>query len=719
MGGRGGSTINKKRTIEKRAEVELHEHQRQHFCECSRFLGLDPSYEGFTSRCIINNSSTGCGKTIVNSLLAAKVNPESVYIFGNTSCERAWDKTLPQVSLDEVAEFYSYASLPPSKKTGLAKHGLLKEDPNSDKAKGYKITKKFKQMLDKPTVLIFDEAHALKNFDSGQTQAAWMLSNAILNGYSEPDRDEDNRIKRDDKGKPIMRRYYNEHSRVFYITADLTDDPAKEYVWLAHLGIMKRLEPYTSTRVGLGEVEYHTEGIESVYEWLSDNRAFLESIAPDIKFEELKTEFEKALGTPNKYAKEYCEMVFDEIVKPIYMHSMPNIKEAKLLAYTLLSRELHTPEEQHRLDHLMEDKKIADMVAGKGYMAKISAILRETQFEKSKLVARLFDLYLKDKTMKHHKFIVKFRYHQALENFLQEMIRLGHDRDSIVVIAPHEMVDGKKKVISIPNRNKRIARFQEFNDRVRIAAVTNVANTSIDLDDKSPNKKYPRISLCPVSYETINDSQFSGRAHRNTTTSNTTFILLMYTLDEMVVDRHRVKSQILSGMSRSGAKAITNNTPFVRFDLVTQKYVMYTVKPGTKEIDRVLMPDVPIFKFNEEMYEKYRETNPIDTTGAKMEKNGNVFKIEYSYTRKGKKKQDVLTVATDLEIDSQHYIHFDQAELKYEIELFYHIFRLKGGKIKKIIDVREASDEDEIDYYYPGFRVPLREASSEDERVDE
>ncbi len=46
---------------------------------------------------------------------------------------------------------------------------------------------------------------------------------------------------------------------------------------------------------------------------------------------------------------------------------------------------------------------------------------------------------------------------------------------------------------------------------------------------------------------------------------------------------------------------------------------------------------------------------------------------------------------------------------------------MKGGKIKKIIDIRQVDEDDqgEIDYYYPGFRVPLREASSGEEDSEE
>lgn len=685
---------------------QLDPHQRKIYSDMVKRLGLIPGYDGLTSNLIMNNSSMGTGKTDVTCAQVALIDPDYVIIIGPSNSEGAWKRTLPEYNLDERSMFFSYGSITP-KANGTSGANLL------EGFGPYQNTKFFKDILKHSVVLVFDECHYIKNADSGRTKAAQKIENSIKKG--------------------------DERNRIIYLSGTPNDKPEMKFVTLYHLGVMKYPKTYTVNRQGMafGEFEYKTDGLTSIKTWIEQRQYYLD--IEGIEYNNILYDLEEVIKAPTKKsAEEICELVYDKIVNPLLVFSMPNMKKTKNLAYTLIGKSFCNKTEIKNIEAILKEKEKLDKKAekaeetgkgvGKGFMAQMQKLLKEVEIEKAPLSARIADKVLKrsDKLNRnrkkedrqYHKIVIQMNFYEAIDKLTAEFEKLGYDLDDICMYVGQVKIKGKKKVLSSANREKERLKFQAPDRKHRIIILSEVGNASIDLDDQSEDRRYPRVLLGPTSYKTTNQAQLFGRVFRNNTTTDSVTILILYSFAEQLMKRHLEKSKTLTKGTREGSIPITDRTPYVEYDFDTDRCTMFTVKPDTTEYDKTVCEDFELAMFDERAYQQYLITNPIDLTDCNTPQEPSLIKVEVEYESKKKTKKDTILIGTDLSVDTKVLMSMDQEELLDHIYVFYDQEGLSKRKLTKVINVEKMSElkEDEyIDYYFPGYRRVNDEEEEEEE----
>lgn len=127
------------------------ERQIPHFNKIGVIINLCPFYIDF--------SKTGRGKTFIAFFLLQKYFKEMVVIGPVTSkCE--WDKASEKTGI-RYTDYLSYDSLRGTSSRGV-NHKYLDMIGEGDDVE-YKVTKTYERLLEKGTLVIFDEAHKVKN----------------------------------------------------------------------------------------------------------------------------------------------------------------------------------------------------------------------------------------------------------------------------------------------------------------------------------------------------------------------------------------------------------------------------------------------------------------------------------------------------------------------------------------------------------------------------
>lgn len=682
-----------------RAEYELKPHQRQDYEEILKSLGLIKDNNAFVSDNICSSSSTGAGKTSQICCVCAVIDPDYIIVVGYECSRETWKRHSTWFNLEDRMQFHTYNNLAPKEKG--KKTDLLIINQNENKT--WSISKTFKQMLNKKVVIIYDEAHALKNDKTDKRRASNMINKEI--------------------------RRSNPDNKILFLTATPTDKPELKYVWLHHFNIMLNETPYTSTREGVdfGTVFYYTDGLESILDWLQTNEIYIKN--KGLKYDEAVLIIRDAINNPDKKSTIACEFIYDEIAEPMFMHSMPNIKPTNCLSYTLLAENLFTEAEKKEIDKILAKKAwIEEREMQNNYMAMMQKILKNMEIAKASMMARLTDIILKHNP--DSKVVVQFNYNKAIDIYNEECQKLGYNNICQIVGSvesnqgnkehigdigdktfTNPSVKSKRKIIPVKTRETNRKKYQEDNNECRIAILSSVGQMSIDLDDQTGN--HPRILLLVSSYNTTGMVQTMGRIHRNSTLSNCLCILVFYNLKERLTKRHREKVNTLMKTTRMGSIPITDKTPYVIYNTDTKDCSMFTILPKSEQIDRVLLPSLPLAMYTEEAYRLYRETNPIDMTGWNTPKDRKVVKVTVEYLLdKKKKKTDTIYIATDLPIDKRYLDEINPENLLDQIYTFY----MKEGLTRRypvtILDYEDVAEGDEtlnsnIDYYFPGFRIPV------------
>lgn len=666
---------------EQRAIYELKPHQRLDYTENVQALNLIPNFTGFTSDNVCITSATGTGKTAQILCMTALGDPDAVIVIGPNASKTTWDIHPKWFHLEDRVEFHTYRDLVPNK-NGISKANLLHSVNGVWSATPY-----FLGLLQNVIWIIYDEAHDIKNGDTDKGRA-----HHIINKYIR-------------KGK-----YKN---RILMLTATPTDKPELFFVFLHHLGIMKNELPYTWTREGLrfGEILYFTDGLDSIRNWLYDHEHFIKQ--KELDYDGAISAVSQAILNPSEKTKSTCQFLYEEIALDLLHHSMPNIKPFQCLSYTLLAKNLCTDEEKVEIESVLADKKGLELQLALGIrvfnsMAAMQKILKKIEVAKASLFARIVDLIL---TLRpNHKVVVQFNYYEAIDKFVSEITRLGRADQMCRIVGSDPAPDGKisRKAMKPADREKMRAKFQQDNNLYNIMLLSNVGQSSIDLDDQFGWR--PRIILIVSTYNTIGMVQTMGRVWRSSTMSHTLCLLIFYSLGERLTKRHRLKVKTLMKTTRAGSIPITDNTPYATYDPETRMCSLFTVVSDTNETDRVLMNNLPLAEYNEEAHTLYRETNPIDITGFDTPKDRKVTKVTIEYNIKGKNKVDEIYVGTDIPIDKEYLDSTTNDQLLDQIYQFYQLCGLDKRIPNKIIDYETEEEQianENIDYYFPGFREPV------------
>lgn len=690
------------------AFVELKPHQRKHYEDLIKALGLDPTYKGFTDMSVLDTSPTGAGKTSVNTAVAAFSQVPNIQVICPNIVKLNWIKTLNWFNLS--AEIWDYNEIIAHGESGrYTKFELTIED----EAGNYQPSVKLADLCKEGLFLIVDEASHFKNPGSKRSKSLFAVSS-------------------------FMRDY--ENCYITYLSATPTDKPEVKYTWLAHLGIMNVMEPFKIALRGRKPV-YITDGLSSIKKWLKEEKDYIKDIKPVMVVNDEKTyKFKPAtfdqiymvvmdgIDDPRAKGKMSAAFVYDKIAIPLLMYSMPN--RTDLLAYSLLATNMFTErEEAHIQDALGRkafleketERKIAnhEPVSWADFWQKIVPILRDIEIEKAKLFARICRRLLKE--YPNMKIVIQMNYYEALTVLFDRLERYKLLRRTTRIL-------GKEltgQVMRIEEREKQRRRFQQFNDRYRIMIVSNVAQMGIDLDDQSPDGKYPRFLMAPTTYNTINLMQVFGRISRTSTTSNSVAAVIFYSLAEKLKPRHQQKCEALYETTKQGCIPITTKTPYMRCDGRGENCELLTIpyesvkafmtpaeederrlKGKVRDVETIIMeatPDLKLGIYNQDAYDAYLKTNPKDVIGLDEPKDPRYFKIVYNY--KNDKKNKRIYIGTDLKIDWEKIDRMTNNELKFLIEMYFYTLFDEDRKIANIVSKEMTTEApDLIHFFFPGFR---------------
>lgn len=679
-------------------EIYLDPSQRSHYIDLGNRLGFNPTYEGFQSRVQIDISPTGTGKSVVGSFLFALSGLKHLVIIAPETVGPIWIKPTEWLNIENV-HISTYRKIIATRGAKYTKAGFTTK---SGDGKTYRITEDFQKMIDEGVLVIFDEAEEIKNSTAGKTESAIAMISSILS-------------------------YKETKSRVILMSATATDKDEMRYVWLRHLGILTEPKLHTTSRKRKGlkgggfTTIYHTEGLNSIRNWILDNEYYIkEGLKPyyqdakystetkaseeaENKYYRMLAKLDKAIKNPatnEEYEQKAIDSIFNNVVIPLFTSSMPNIKNKRNWAFTLIAKEFFSKEEQEEIENEIEDitLHVKTNKGDRNYLSRIISFLIFMEKKKAKMFVPLIDSLLKED--KNRKIIVQLNYHEATEIIERG---LAKKYGLTYIYGSYLNARGGRSPMSIEERKEQQSKFQEFNNNYRIMVLTQVGTMGIDLDDKSPGGKHPRILVTPSSYLTSKLAQGMGRPWRKDTTSDSICILVLYNLDEKLIDRHNQKSKTLRKTTIGGSIPITDNTPYAYYDK-SSGYCHYfsVIKKGVRELEYDYKIQFKLGEFNEKAYKIYREINPIDMTGLYTPKSPSVIKI-ICLTDKNKRKN--LLIATDLEIDTEHFFASEPEDIIDQINYFYNKILGDNTKIKEINTIEELDYTKEVDYFYPGFRI--------------
>lgn len=693
-------------------EFELAPHQRKHYERILKKLGIVESNDEFMENyAIIDTSAVGTGKTRVACNVGAAVNPNHVIIISPVSSP--WERDLPKYNLDSFAEIWTYHNIIVPKNKYMSKSELTEIDESTDE---YIPTERYTDMLRNKAFIVFDEVHYAKNDDSKRTLATQCIIRTAL-------------------------KYKKNGTRVLLLSATANDKPEMKHVLLHNLDVMKYNTPYTHKRIGFNKIEYYFDGLLSIRDWLDKYKRFITKNSNEstdnkiqaIKYEKKRidsvitaiTEGEKMKGENKVAIESIIGNVYDKFVFDMYTDSMPNWKSSKLLAYSLVAKEMwyDYPEEEKEVKKYLSDMLILqeDRITGKldmaALMTKLTKLLKGMEKWKAKMFARL--IYKWYNQHEHKKFIVQFNYYDALDVFIDTLEELGLNTENVLYITG-EVKPG-------PDRQKVIKKFQKDDDEYRILILTSVGSVAIDLDDTSEGGIRPRVMLINTSYNTTNVAQVFGRIHRVSSTSNSVAILMYYSFKEKVTNRFNQKNTVLRTNNRSGSIAITDNTPIAVYRNRTDMCDLYV--PGltedgefdySMEYATLKMRGLVLGEFNEEAYQIYAQSNPLDLNDFNTPLDRRFYRIYFTYiNNKGKERKNSVIVGTDLEVDAELLLemndddlidniseYYEMEDIDREVKTIEKVTQLEGVEYIRefAIEKKLESIADAVNYFFPGFR---------------
>lgn len=681
--------------------ISLKPSQRSHYMKVAQLLGYDPFYDGFTSPVVLDISPTGTGKSVLESFLAALSGLKNLIIISPPTVGGfVWGKTSSWLNIENVY-IYSYRDIIAiGEKKKYTKADLT---VRSVDGQTYKITERFKQMMAEGVVLIFDEAEAIKNYGTSQSESARALAKAIHSQSPE------------------------QKNRIIYTSATASDKNEFLYVWLQHLGVLTEDSLYTTGRIRVNnsfKIIHYTDGLESIRKWVILNKKYIIRALfgeygnnSETKFERVVNKLDKAIkkpAPPEEFTYPAIDSVYNSIVTKLFASSMPNIKNKRNLAYTLIIKEMFTLEEQKAIQY--EIDTIYSFINKGKIVSNITKFLIFMEKQKAIKFVPIIDYLLKDEP--HRKVVIQMNYIETADLLRDNLTVLGY---GVAHIYGSEFVDGVRRIMSIKDREAQQKLFQEFNDDYRVMIITSVASVGVDFDDKSPRGIFPRVFLTPSSYLTSKMAQSMGRVWRIDSTSDSVCMLVLYSFEEKLIGRHNKKSKTLRKGAIAGSIQITENTPYAYYHppttITNNKIVMnkitktnsgycdyFTIirkKDTEVRYDYDIKPPLRIGEFNEQAYKIYRELNPIDTTGFYTPKSPSVIKVEILATNK--LYYDVI-IATDLKIDTEHWFSLSLEEQKDQINDYHTRIARHNIVVDKIIGIEELDNTREVDYFYPGFR---------------
>lgn len=696
-------------SIDYRAKRELLKHQRLNYTEILQTLGYSPEYQGVISDIILNTSPVGAGKTTVTCLQISFINPKNVVVIcPSGNIVETWKRTLGFYKLDDISDIYSYYDITAKGKGAVETKARLTKEVSKTK---YRPSKKLNNLLEEGVVIVFDEASYIKNDESKRTASALCISQTLIS-----------------KNKEYRKQGLNPKNRLIFLSATPTDKDEKKFVWLGHLGVMNTNRPYTYTGGG-AYIQYHTEGLKSIKKWLKANEEKILNVDNQdeckiINEDEYNTVIDylgAAIKNPKQLGKKSTEYVYDIIAYKTLMSSMPADKPKRGLIYTLLASELHTREEREIiLDKIqerviLEEDKETGKITAQQFFIKMTPILLAIERQKAHLFARLADEFLQKNP--NTKIVIQMNYYEALDLLEEDLEELGYGK-TITRIYGQIGDEEDRRTMHTPEREKNRLKFQRFDNKYRIMLLSKVGQMGIDLDDQSPDGEFPRTLLTPSTYFTTEIIQTMGRIHRVSSTSDSVGILVFYDMTEKMTARHTQKTKTLKETTIGGSISITDITPYANYKARRGNCDFFSyarvydeegelVKNKDREVQYELVKynfKINLGEFDERAYRVYESLNPIDLRGANTPKSGSF--VQVTVILKGKMK-DLVTIATDLTIDTERLFNMDIEELISIINDFYFLnrFKYKVIKIKKIEEL-DYENVTNIDFYFPGFRKP-------------
>ncbi len=686
---------------EYRATRELLKHQRLNYKELLQTLGFDDDFAGILSSAVLNASAVGTGKTFVTLIQIAFINPKRFIVICPSTIKQTWKRTARWFYLSKRMTIYTYSQI-----IALGKNvRYTKADLTEQATKHtYRTTEHFDDLLDEGLVIVFDEASYIKNESSKRTASAMAMIKS-------------------------MKKYNNKHqeskSKIIYLSATPTDKDEQKFVWLSLLGIMNANKPYVIYKAR-GRPQANPVGLESIKNWLKDNKPAIVDKLGDDQYYRLKSILNAAINNPVLFAEEACEAIYDGIVASTLMNSMPAVKDSRGCFTTLISKELQTPQEREIIEEaihkrvILEEDKVTKKITAEEFFKKISPILQTIEIEKAHMMAREIDKLLRDDP--HLKIVIQMNYIEALDSLIAGLNHLGWTKKRIAFIMGKIGNPGEKASMSLAEREENRLAFQEDNDRKRILIMSKVASMGIDADDISVAGRYRRIIFVMSSYFTIDIAQTFGRIHRVTTTSDALGYLVFYSYAEKMSVRLRQKKKTLADVSRNGSQAITDETPVLTYHASSDNCSVSVFNRKVNENNEVIRNEVGqieyvevqypfmvrIGDFDTRLYELYLTKNPIDLKGSDTPKSGSFVQVTVKLPNRGKKNyKDVITIGTDMDIDTERLFTMDYPELRGIINEYYRLEGLdKKYTADKILQIEEINNDEvrQIDFFWPGFR---------------
>lgn len=441
--------------------MKLLPHQIDHYRRLSEILHTEHGY--------LDTSPMGSGKTFTTMAIAATFNL-SLGIVCPLSIIDVWKQECATYGIP-IKFAISYQSLRGTK-SSAPKHGLL--DRLGDQ---FKATDKFKMMVKKGLLLVFDEVHNLKNATS-QLQSAHCLVKQLVK--------------------------LNCGSRVALLSATPCDKPAHISSLLKILGIIEHDDLY---EYDMSKQEYTLLGMQEII----DKCATLSKL--------ITHQIVGSIVLTRQTMPHISYELFIRVIKPRVCSAMEPvsivvvpgkedvIKECKNGYYEMMDKDVETLREGanilSRATRYRSDTQQVQI--GKGSWGAITRALGVIERSKVQLMIRL----AKEKLADHpnNKVILYFSFIESIKS-VKEALAEYNPLVMYGITKAHE-------------RAPLIKKFQEPSSEYRLMILNaRVGGIGISLDDRDGN--FPRYMFIVPNYNFIDLQQATGRIYRSTTQSSAT-----------------------------------------------------------------------------------------------------------------------------------------------------------------------------------------------------
>lgn len=465
--------------------IVLSSDQKEHFDRINEILSSYMYY--------VDSSETGGGKTFVASSVSKHRKLSLFVVAPPMAISSAWEPVTLSYDVPWI-EMISYQSLVGRAESGL-KHGWLKRENitvgNNTKAV-FTVTKRLQDVIDQGILLVFDEAHALKNANTMSMNAAMTLSNAVMKSGG--------------------------RSRVALLTATLFDK--KEHA-ASFVRILGYVDPERPMFTKGGKPDAITDLIEKCRKMDPDTTADLEE------------EYRINTSSQDSLISELMYMVI--LAKT--SSAVPSI------AYENKEGELIVKDYKDGYYTMKDDEAaiLRDAIARLGDAVGYDESTREVKSMENTSFGAITNAMMAVESAKINTFariiistlikndnckvIVMVGFVRTIDTLIQLLksthellIEIGIDRDKVnkLALTNVSVLNGEVKMSS---RVAGISSFQEDNDNVRILIGTiPTGGQSISLHDLSGN--YERTVVVSPGYSAIRMHQVVGRAYRRNVQSN-------------------------------------------------------------------------------------------------------------------------------------------------------------------------------------------------------